>query len=139
MRVTSVVSIPLHELVITAIRSSGAGGQHVNKTNSRVTVRWNVRTTQALSDEQKMRVLEKLSPKLTSEGALIIHNSESRSQHHNRASALDNLADTVRKSLYIPKKRMKRRISQTAIEKRLREKSLRSNVKKLRSSKNINE
>lgn len=78
------ILIPENELEITTSRASGAGGQHVNKTNTRITVRWNVKNTTALSDEQKERVIERLQSQLTTDGELIVHNSESRSQQQNK-------------------------------------------------------
>lgn len=135
LRIKEHITIPGHELEISASRSGGAGGQHVNKTSTRITIRWNVQTTAALTDEQKIRVLEKLHNKLTSEGDLIIHNSESRSQHHNKELALRRLADIVRQALYVPKKRMKTRVPKSATEKRLHEKSVRGAIKKMRTQK----
>lgn len=98
------IIIPEHELEITSSRSGGAGGQHVNRTSSKITVRWNVKTTSALTDEQKQRVLEKLASQLTAEGDLIIHSSTTRSQEQNRKMALVRLAQLVSKALYVPKK-----------------------------------
>src|SRR5579863_10116537 len=97
--ITSTITIPEHEIEITASRAGGPGGQHVNKSSTRITVRWNVRNTQVLNDEQKARVLHKLQSRLTLEGDLIIHNSESRSQQHNKKLALAQLAFEVRKAL----------------------------------------
>lgn len=129
------IIIPVHELEITASRSSGAGGQHVNKTSSKITVRWNVKTTSALNDDQKQRVLEKLSSQITADGDLIIHSSVTRSQEQNRKMALVRLAQIVSKALYVPKKRMATRVSKGAQEARLEEKSHRGTIKKLRSKK----
>lgn len=129
------IIIPEHELEITASRSGGAGGQHVNKTSSRITVRWNVKNTQALSPEQKERVLQKLQSQLTVEGDLIIHSSESRSQQHNKDAALNRLAHIIAKALYVPKKRKATKISKEAQEKRLQAKSKHSFLKKMRSKK----
>lgn len=129
------ITIPSHELDITTSRSGGAGGQHVNKTATRITVRWNVRSTRALSDEQKERVLNKLAHKLTNEGELIVHNSASRSQQQNREQALAQLAHEVRQALHVPKKRMKTRVAHHVKEKRLEKKSERSELKKTRSKK----
>lgn len=129
------ITIPSHELEITSSRSGGAGGQHVNKTATRISVRWNVRTTTALTDEQKERVLQKLAHKLTNEGELIVHNSASRSQQQNKEQALAHLAHEVRNALHIPKKRMKTRISAHVKEARLEKKSQRSEIKKSRSKK----
>src|ERR1700722_17810506 len=96
------ISIPAHEIEITASRAGGPGGQHVNKSSTRITVRWNVNSTSALTPEQKARVLEKLQSRLTAEGDLIIHSSASRSQQQNKDMALSRLALEVRKALHIP-------------------------------------
>lgn len=129
------IVIPEHELEITTSRSGGAGGQHVNKTDTRITVRWNVKNTQALNDEQKERVLQKLHTQLTTEGDLIVHNSQSRSQQQNKKIALAQLANQVAQALTIPKKRKKTKISKSAKEARLQTKTHRSTLKKLRSKK----
>ena len=130
------IIVPGHELEIIASRSGGPGGQHVNKTSTRITVRWNVQQTSALSDELKERVVQKLSPRLTIDGDLIISNSTSRSQQQNKELALERLADTIRKALYVPKRRMKTRIPKSAQKARLKAKTHRSSIKKMRS-KNI--
>jgi len=96
-----------------------------------------VQATTALTDEQKIRVLEKLHNKLTTDGDLIIHNSESRSQHQNKEYARKQLADQIRSGLYVPKKRMATRPKKSAVEKRLHTKSIRGTVKKLRNKKII--
>lgn len=129
------IVIPEHELEITASRSGGPGGQHVNKTSTRITVRWNVRQTQALTEEQKERVLEKLGSRLTAEGDLIINNSTSRSQEHNKKMALAQLAHDVKKALFVAKKRMKTRVPQGAQESRLQAKLHRGLIKKRRREK----
>src|SRR6185503_9157938 len=74
------ITIPEHELEITASRSGGAGGQHVNKTDTKITIRFNIKNSSALTEEQKQLILEKLQSRITEDGDLIIHNSESRSQ-----------------------------------------------------------
>ncbi|MBS1986818.1 aminoacyl-tRNA hydrolase [Candidatus Dependentiae bacterium] len=129
------IVIPEHELEITSSRSGGAGGQHVNKTNSRITVRWNVRTTNALTEEQKERVIARLQSKLTSEGDLIIHHSSSRSQQQNKQLALEQVARDIAYGLHVPKKRMATRLSAAKKEARLQKKSEHSALKKLRSKK----
>jgi ribosome-associated protein len=129
------IVIPEHELEITASRSGGPGGQHVNKTSTRITVRWNVKNTQALTEEQKTRVLEKLASRLTTEGDLIIHNSTSRSQEHNKKMALAQLANDLRKALYVAKTRMKTRVPKGAQEGRLQTKAHRGLIKKRRHEK----
>ena len=127
--------IPHHEIEITTSRAGGPGGQHVNKTDSRITARWNVKSTTILTDEEKERLLTKLQSRLTTEGDLIIHNSESRSQQQNKKNALANLANEVENALKIPKKRRPTRATKAAKESRLEEKTHRSDIKKMRSKK----
>lgn len=127
------VVIPLHEIDIATSRSGGPGGQHVNKTDSRVTARWNVYRTVALNDEQKELVLSKLQSQLTTDGDLIVHMGESRSQPQNKHAALERLAQIVRKALHVPKKRMATRMPKAAKEARLESKARHSKIKKMRS------
>lgn len=129
------ITIPEHELEITTSRSSGPGGQHANVTNTRITVRWNVKNTQALTEEQKQRVLNKLATRLTTEGDLIIHHSSGRSQFQNKELALKQLASIVKDALYVPKKRMATRISKGTKEARMQAKKQHSAIKKMRSTK----
>lgn len=126
------IIIPEYELEVNTSRSGGAGGQHVNKTETRVTIRWNVKQTHALDEQQKVRVLQNLAHKLTADGDLIVHNSSSRSQQQNKENALSQLAQEIRKALYVPKKRMKTKVSKSTKEARLESKKRHSNVKKMR-------
>ena len=126
------ITIPEHELEITASRSGGPGGQHVNKTNSRISIRWNVKTTTALNELQKERVLEKLQAQLTGEGDIMVHSASARSQQQNKELALARLAETIRKALHVPKKRMKTKVSQGAKEARLENKARHGMSKKMR-------
>ena len=129
------ITIPEHELEITTSKSGGAGGQHVNKTETRITVRWNVLRTAALNEEQKALVLQNLQSRLTEEGDLIIHNSESRSQAQNKRMAIANLAQELRQALHVPKKRTATRVSKSVKEKRFKAKTHRGSIKKMRSKK----
>jgi ribosome-associated protein len=133
--ITETITIPAHELEIVTSRAGGPGGQHVNKTSSRITVYWSLLTTQALSAQEKERAQLALANRLTTEGYLIIHNSSTRSQLENKRRALKALADLVRKALYVPKKRTKTAVSKQAKETRLRTKARRSDIKKTRSKK----
>lgn len=129
------ITIPEQEVDIVTSRAGGPGGQHVNKTSTRITVRWNIKTTMALTDEQKERAIQKLGSQITADGDIIVHNSSSRSQLHNKKAALLDLADKIRKALHVEKKRMKTRTPKGAKESRLKEKKSRSFLKKMRSKK----
>jgi len=131
------IVIPEHELEITTSRAGGPGGQHVNKTDTKITIRWNISRTTALTDEQKSRVLENLQSRLTSEGDLIITNNETRSQLQNKKFALDQLARDIRKALHVPKKRMATRVPKAKKESRLQAKSHRGVIKHMRSKKDF--
>lgn len=126
------IIIPAHELEITASRSGGPGGQHVNKTSSRITVRWNIKNSSALTDEQKARLFEKLASEVTAEGDILVNSSESRSQGANKKNAFDRLAHKVHKALLVPKKRMKTKVSKAAKDKALQAKKRHGEIKKLR-------
>jgi ribosome-associated protein len=127
------IIIPDSELEITTSRAGGPGGQHVNKTDSRITVRWNIKASVALTDEQKERILERLQSRVTDDGDLIVHNSESRSQGQNKKNALINLAAVVRNALHVAKKRIATKIPKALKEARLKTKAIRSTTKKMRS------
>ena len=129
------IVIPGHELEMSVSRSGGPGGQHVNKTNSRVTIRWNVARTVALTDEQKRRVMQQLGSHITGDGDIIVHDSESRSQQQNKESALTHLGEKVRRALYIPKKRMQTAVPKSAKIVRVKEKKQWADIKKMRNKK----
>ncbi|BDC34198.1 aminoacyl-tRNA hydrolase [Candidatus Dependentiae bacterium Noda2021] len=137
--VNDTITIPDHEIEISSSKSGGAGGQHVNKTETRITVRWNIVHSTALPPELKERVLEKLQSRLTADGDLIIHNSTSRSQDHNKKMALAQLGHIIKDALFVAKKRMKTRQPRAAKEARLKSKGHRGSIKKMRSKKIFDE
>jgi ribosome-associated protein len=124
--------IPDAELDIKASRSSGAGGQHVNKTSSRIEITWNVRESKALSDEQRQMIFDRLVSRISSEGAIRIVASEMRSQKQNRERAEARLADLIRRALTPRKKRKPTYRPRRADEARLASKKLHSNKKRER-------
>jgi ribosome-associated protein len=101
--ITSAELIP--ELEFSTSRSSGPGGQNVNKVSTKVIIRWNLLNSALITDEQKMLLLNKLSSQLTREGELIINSQESRSQLQNKELALEKLDALLRKALTKPKAR----------------------------------
>ena len=112
----------LQELNFKAIRSSGAGGQHVNKVASKVELTFNMTESHALNETQKERLLRKLQPKLTNEGVLILQCGESRSQHKNKDIVISRFFELLEKGLIVPKKRIPTKIPKSAIKKRLKSK-----------------
>ena len=93
------VVIPAGELVESASRSSGPGGQNVNKSNTRVTLRWCLRASQALDPIQRQRLEQRLGARVTRAGELIVHAQSQRSRERNRALARERLAELVRDAL----------------------------------------
>jgi len=109
----------LREITFKAVRSGGPGGQHVNKTASKVEVKFNIKDTQALSEKEKEKLFDKLSTRISSEGILKLSCSETRSQHRNKAIVIDRLFDLIKIKLKNTKLRKKTKPSKNAIEKRL--------------------
>src|SRR4051812_18475948 len=99
LAVNESLSIPRSELAVRVSRSSGAGGQHVNKTSSRVEIFWNVLTSRALTEEQRTRLQSKLASRLTSSGSIRVVASDMRSQGRNRDLAEERLADLIGRAL----------------------------------------
>jgi len=132
IRVNDSLVIPRAELVMRASRSSGAGGQHVNKTSSRIEISWNVKSSRAVTDDERERLLTRLSSRLSDEGALRVVASDTRSQLRNREAAEMRLGETVAKALTVPKKRKPTRKPRAANEARLSEKKKQSDRKRER-------
>ena len=126
------LSIPHHEYEIRAVRSGGAGGQHVNKVSSRVELYFDVTKSTALTGEQKETVLTRLKSKLTEEGILRITEDTSRSQHANREAVIKKLHATLEQALKKPKKRVPTKVSKAAKKKRIDSKKKLSEKKSLR-------
>ena len=130
--INSSLVIPYSELDVRASRSSGAGGQHVNKTSSRIEISWNVRDSRVLSEEQRQMVLDRLASRVSTEGAIRVVASEMRSQRQNRLRAEERLADLIRRALIVRKKRKPTRRPKAAEEARLASKKLHSKKKQER-------
>ena len=135
--VNGTLSIPRHELDVRVSRSSGAGGQHVNKTSSRVEIFWNVAASPALSDEQRTRLQEKLASRLTSDGSIRVVASDMRSQTRNREIAEERLADLIARSLIVPRKRKATKPTRASKEARLDSKRRHSSKKRERGERSF--
>ncbi|MCB0806228.1 MAG: aminoacyl-tRNA hydrolase [Bacteroidales bacterium] len=126
------VAIRDYELSFTASRSSGPGGQHVNKASTKVEVRFNITASEILSEEQKSQLLENLANKITTEGELIVISQATRSQLDNKEKAIGKLLHMLEKALLPPKERKPTKPSKAAKEKRLDEKKRLSEKKEQR-------
>lgn len=122
----------LKELDFKAVISGGPGGQHANKTATKVELYWNVEKTGLFSAEETARLLKNLKPRLTKENMLILSNSETRSQHTNRKQVTEQFWELLENALKVPKTRKKTKPSKAAKEKRLRDKKEHSEKKNRR-------
>jgi ribosome-associated protein len=113
-------------------RSSGAGGQHVNKTETRVEVIWHVATSKGLSEVEKEVVLEKLAARINDEGYLSFVSQKERSQILNKSIVTEMLHQRLIKALTPVKKRIPTRPSVSSKEERMKEKMIRGEIKKMR-------
>ncbi|TPN87575.1 alternative ribosome rescue aminoacyl-tRNA hydrolase ArfB [Aquimarina algicola] len=122
-------SIIIKEVIYKAVRSSGAGGQHVNKVSSKVELSFDILASQGLTDEEKLLLSQKLSSRLTKSGTLILQCSDHRSQHRNKELVIKRLFEVLKTNLHIPKKRKSTRPSRAAVKKRLEQKQRQSTKK----------
>jgi ribosome-associated protein len=128
IRVTRSVDLPLSDVEFRTSRSSGPGGQHAQKTESRVEAVRDVERTTALSEAQKRRVVARAG------GVLRAIAQDERSQARNRELALGRLVEQLREALRVPKRRRPTKPSAAAVERRLDEKRRRSQLKRLRTA-----
>jgi ribosome-associated protein len=126
IRVTRSVSIPVSEIELRFSRSSGPGGQHAQKSETRVEALFDVEASAALTERQKQRVLRKAGPVLRAIA------QDERSQARNRELAVERVADALREALHVERRRVPTRPSRAAVERRLQQKKRRSQAKRLR-------
>jgi ribosome-associated protein len=124
--------IPDHEIMHRASRASGPGGQHVQKTASRVEVLWDLARTTSLTDEERARVWARLRNRVDKDGVLRVVAEDERSQHRNREIALARLREMVERALAVPRPRKATKPSRAARERRLQAKKRRGAVKRMR-------
>ena len=112
----------IKELKFKAVRSSGAGGQHVNKVSSKVELIFDLLNSMGFSDEEKELLQKNLKTKLTKDGVLLLQCDESRSQHKNKELVIKRFIEIISKGLKVPKKRKPTKPTKSSIKKRLEKK-----------------
>ena len=131
-KINTKTEIPQEEVSFDFFRSSGPGGQNVNKVSTGVRIRWNFEKSRILNDEQKDRIRKKYPNKVTKYGNLIIESEESRSQLKNKEIVILRLNQLLNEALKTEKKRKKRKPSRGAVEARIKTKKERSEKKRRR-------
>ena len=126
IRVTRSVSIPRSEIELRFSRSSGPGGQHAQKSDTRVEATFDVEASSALSATQKRRVVARAGPVLRAVA------QDERSQWRNRELATERLVEALREALRVPRRRRPTKPSKAAVERRLEQKRRRGEVKRQR-------
>jgi ribosome-associated protein len=112
----------ISELNFKAVRSSGSGGQNVNKVSSKIELAFNLSESDVLSSGEKDRLISKLSHRLTKEYVLLLQCDESRSQHKNKELIIKRFLDLIKEGLKLDKKRIPTKIPKSVIRKRLKNK-----------------
>lgn len=125
-------SLLYNELDFTASRSSGPGGQNVNKVNSKISVKFDVVRSQILNEEEKETILRELSAQLTKNGVLQLSSQDKRSQLENKEAVVSKLESLLAKALTRKKARKKSKPSKAAIQERIRSKKQKAEKKKWR-------
>ena len=133
LRISDNISIPESELTISPIRSSGPGGQHVNKVSTAVRLRFDIGASTALPDDVKERLLGLADYRISADGIVNIKVQDSRSQERNRQLALERLAALIQPALVKPKRRKKTKPGKQAVKRRLDDKARRSRLKQSRA------
>lgn len=124
------VTIPQWELSFSFSPSGGPGGQHANRSATRVTLHFDVANSPSLNDTQRARIKKRLSSRINQEGILHLSSQDSRSQHRNRQNVIDRFQEMLAQALKRRPKRRKTRPSAAANERRLREKKRRGRLKR---------
>ena len=132
LHITAAVALPAAELRFRTSRSSGPGGQNVNKLETRVELLFDVAQSPSFSDEQRHRILQNLDSRIDGEGVLHISSQRSRSQWENKQGTIEKLVSLLREGLKVRKKRIRTAPTRSSNENRVHQKKKHSQKKKLR-------
>jgi ribosome-associated protein len=119
----------ISELTFKAVRSSGSGGQHVNKVSSKIELHFDLVSSKSFSDDEKQLLLKTLNNRLTKEKRLVLQCDEHRSQHKNKELVIKRFLDLIREGLIVPKKRKPTKTPRAVIKKRQESKRKQSQKK----------
>lgn len=133
IQINGSISIPEEELEFTASRSSGPGGQNVNKVSTRVTLRFDVVNATSLSSAQKKRIQRYLASRISKDGILQVVSQRHRSQSANRRAAVERFVDLIRQALKRVPPRKRTQVPHAVKKRRLEEKRIRGQLKRRRS------
>ena len=133
LRINSRITIPASELHFSFVRSSGPGGQNVNKVNSKAQLRWSVTRSAALPEEVRSRVLTRLASRITERGELVLSSQRYRDQAKNIGDCLAKLREMLASAAAPPKRRKKTKPPRSASESRLRDKRAKADKKRGRA------
>jgi ribosome-associated protein len=128
----------ISELSFKAVRSSGPGGQNVNKVSSKVVLTFDLKNSKALNEEEKFLLQTKLSSRLTTDLVLILNCDEDRSQLKNKEIVTKRFLEIIKNGLIVPKERKATKIPKSVIRKRIKDKKNISEVKKNRRKPDLN-
>ncbi|SRR6185436_803819 len=135
IRVTDSITIDDSELTEDFVRSSGPGGQNVNKLSTAVQLRFDVRRSPSLPNDVAVRLMQLAGSRLTKDGVIVITAQSHRTQERNRQDARDRLVALIRQAAVVPVKRRKTKPTRASREKRIESKKRRGNIKGLRRAK----
>jgi ribosome-associated protein len=127
----------IKEFNFKAIRSGGPGGQHVNKTATKIELSFNIITSKGLTDSEKERLKQKLGSRISSEGSITLQSSGTRSQFRNKAIAIERMLELLKLNVRVAKPRKKTKPSKSAIERRLKAKKTQALKKSYRRTPGI--
>jgi ribosome-associated protein len=132
LEVNAAVKIPIDEIEFTFVRSSGPGGQNVNKVSSKAVLRWSATTSSSVPDDVRPRLIARLGKRLTAAGDVVLQSQRFRDQGRNTADCLEKLRELLATALARPKMRRATKPSRASVERRIKSKEVTSQKKRQR-------